>query len=147
MKITTPLPDTEQSLFYSAINALRIAGQEKLADDFDQRMENLLPDNKFTALATLNKAADQIYNIEGDKWQEAYEVLEALIGKLNQQPTQPIKTPKVAIYIKGGIVRSVRSNISTELDIEIVDADCIPYGDEDRWKDKEFQTELEFGNY
>ena len=41
MKITTPLPDTEQDLFYSAINALRIAGQEKLADDLDQRMENI----------------------------------------------------------------------------------------------------------
>jgi hypothetical protein len=42
MKITEPLPDTEQDLFYSAINALRIAGQEKLADDFEDRMENLL---------------------------------------------------------------------------------------------------------
>jgi hypothetical protein len=42
MKLTTPLPDTEHSLFYSAINALRIAGQEKLADDLDQRMEDLL---------------------------------------------------------------------------------------------------------
>ena len=42
MKITTPLPDTEQSLFYSAINALRISGAEGLADDLDQRMENLI---------------------------------------------------------------------------------------------------------
>lgn len=98
MKLTTPLPDTEQSLFYSAINALRIAGQEKLADDFDQRMENL------------------------------------------------IKTPKVAIYVKGGMVSAIRSNIGAELDIEIVDADCqqLDY-EEDRWE--ELQTELEFGNY
>jgi hypothetical protein len=99
MKITTPLPDTEQSLFYSAINALRIAGQEKLADDFDQRMENL------------------------------------------------IKTPKLAIYVKGGMVEAIRSNISSELDIEIVDEDCIDEVKctEDRWE--ELQTELEFGNY
>lgn len=38
MKLT---PDTEQSLFYAAINALRIAGAEKLADDLDERMEKL----------------------------------------------------------------------------------------------------------
>ena len=38
---TIPQKDTEQSLFYSAINALRIAGQERIADDLDQRMENL----------------------------------------------------------------------------------------------------------
>ena len=97
MNITTPLPDTEQSLFYSAINALRIAGQEKLADDFDQRMENL------------------------------------------------IKTPKVAIYVKGGMVEAVRSNIGAELGIEIVDADCEQLDYEDRWE--ELQTELKFGNY
>jgi len=39
---TIPQKDTEQSLFYSAINALRIAGQEKIADDLDQRMEDLV---------------------------------------------------------------------------------------------------------
>jgi hypothetical protein len=98
MKITEPLPDTEQSLFYSAINALRCAGQEKIADDLDQRMENIA------------------------------------------------KTPKVAIYVKGGMVEAIRSNISPEMDIEIVDADCqqLDY-EEDRWE--ELQTELEFGNY
>jgi hypothetical protein len=41
MKIAIPLADTEQSLFYSAINALRVSGQGKVADDLDQRMENL----------------------------------------------------------------------------------------------------------
>lgn len=41
MKLTEPLPDTEQSLFYSAINALRIAGVEKLADDLSERMEKI----------------------------------------------------------------------------------------------------------
>jgi hypothetical protein len=39
---TIPQKDTKQSLFYSAINALRIAGQEKIADDLDQRMEDLI---------------------------------------------------------------------------------------------------------
>jgi len=99
MKITTPLPDTEHSLFMNAINALRIVGQEKLADDLDQRMENL------------------------------------------------IKTSKVAIYVKGGMVEAIRSNISSELEIEIVDEDCVDEKQftEDRWE--ELQTELEFGNY
>ena len=41
------------------------------------------------ALATLNKAAEQIYNIEGDQWQEAYETIEAVIDKLNQPTNQP----------------------------------------------------------
>ena len=31
------------------------------------------------ALATLNKAAEQIYNLEGPQWQEAYETIEALL--------------------------------------------------------------------
>ena len=97
MKITTPTPDTEQSLFYSAINALRIAGQEKIADDLDQRMENL------------------------------------------------IKTPKVTIYVKGGIVQAVRSNIGQDLEVEIVDEDNDPDKAEGRWE--EVQAELEFGNY
>ena len=97
MKITTPTPDTEQSLFYSAINALRIAGQERIADDLDQRMENL------------------------------------------------IKTPKVAIYVKGGIVQAVRSNIGQDLEVELVDEDNDPDTADDRWE--ELQTELEFGNY
>ena len=95
MKI--PTPDTEQTLFYTAINALRITGQEKLADDLDQRMENL------------------------------------------------IKTTKVAIYIKGGIVQAVRSNIGQDLEVELVDEDNDPDTADDRWE--EIQTELEFGNY
>ena len=101
MNITTPTPDTEQTLFYTAINALRIAGQENLADDLDQRMENL------------------------------------------------IKTPKVAIFVEGGMVSAIRSNISSELDVEIVDADWKELDresdPENRWE--ELQNELEFGNY
>jgi len=106
MKLTTPLPDTEQSLFYSAINALRCAGQEAIADDLDQRMENIS------------------------------------------------KTPKIAIFIQGGMVQGIRSNISQEIEVEIVDDDWHPLNDpdddsivepEDRWE--ELQTELEFGNY
>jgi hypothetical protein len=98
MKITEPLPDTEQILLLNAINALRCAGQEKIADHIDERLEAIT------------------------------------------------KTPKIAIYVKGGMVSAIRSNIGAELDIEIVDADCqqLDY-EEDRWE--ELQTELEFGNY
>ena len=101
MKLTTPLPDTEQNLFYSAINALRCAGQEAIADDLDDRMESIA------------------------------------------------KTPKVAIYVEGGIVQGVRSNIGQDLEVEVVDFDSM-YNEESnkadaRWE--ELQTELEFGNY
>ena len=38
---------------------------------------------KRMALATLNDAINQIYNIEGDRWQMAYDTLEAVLGNLN----------------------------------------------------------------
>jgi len=95
--ITTPTPDTEQTLFYTAINALRIAGQENLADDLDQRMENL------------------------------------------------IKTPNIAVYVSGGIVQGVRSNIGQDLEVEVIDADNDPDTAEEQWM--ELQEKLEFGNY
>jgi hypothetical protein len=41
MKIKVPQPDTKEFLFMNAINVLRIAGQDKIADDLDQRMEDL----------------------------------------------------------------------------------------------------------
>jgi hypothetical protein len=34
------------------------------------------------AIATLQDATNQVYNIEGDRWQMAYDVLEALISNL-----------------------------------------------------------------
>jgi len=37
---------------------------------------------KKMALATLNDAINQIYNIEGDRWQLAYDTLEAIMGNL-----------------------------------------------------------------
>ena len=37
---------------------------------------------KKMALATLNDAINQIYNIEGDRWQMAYDVLEMLVSNL-----------------------------------------------------------------
>jgi len=37
---------------------------------------------KLEALATLNDAINQIYNIEGDRWQMAYDTLEAVIDNL-----------------------------------------------------------------
>jgi hypothetical protein len=56
-----------------------------------------------------------------------------------------IKTPKVAIFVEGGIVQGVRSNIGQKLEVEIIDADNEPDKAEDYWE--ELQTELEFGNY
>jgi hypothetical protein len=50
-KIKVPQPDTEQSLFYSAINALRIAGQKRIADDLDQRMEELISSVRIPKIA------------------------------------------------------------------------------------------------
>jgi hypothetical protein len=38
---------------------------------------------KKMAIATLNDAINQIYNIEGDRWQMAYDTLEAVLGNLN----------------------------------------------------------------
>ena len=37
---------------------------------------------KKMALATLNDAINQIYNIPGDRWQMAYDTLEAVMGNL-----------------------------------------------------------------
>jgi len=37
---------------------------------------------KKMALATLNDAINQIYNIPGDRWQMAYDTLEAILGNL-----------------------------------------------------------------
>jgi hypothetical protein len=37
---------------------------------------------KEMALATLNDAINQIYNIEGDRWQMAYDTLEAVLSNL-----------------------------------------------------------------
>jgi hypothetical protein len=34
------------------------------------------------AIATLNDAINQIYNIEGDRWQMAYDVLEQVLSNL-----------------------------------------------------------------
>jgi hypothetical protein len=56
-----------------------------------------------------------------------------------------IKTPKVAIFVEGGIVQGVRSNIGQKLEVEIIDADNEPDKADEYWE--ELQTELEFGNY
>jgi len=49
----------------------------------DDLMLEDLADRKKMALATLNDAINQIYNIEGDRWQMAYDTLEAVMGNLN----------------------------------------------------------------
>ena len=46
MKITTPLPDTTEILLLNAINALRIAGQDKFADDLNERLEAITKTHK-----------------------------------------------------------------------------------------------------
>jgi hypothetical protein len=56
-----------------------------------------------------------------------------------------MKTPKIAIYVEGGMVLGIRSNIGMELDIEIVDSDNEPDTAEEQWM--ELQEKLEFGNY
>jgi hypothetical protein len=55
------------------------------------------------------------------------------------------KIPKIAIYISGGILQAIRSNIGTNLEVELVDEDNEPETAVDRWE--ELQTELNFGNY
>jgi hypothetical protein len=50
---------------------------------FDQaQYEENLRYRKLEALATLNDAINQIYNIEGDRWQMAYDTLEAVLSNL-----------------------------------------------------------------
>ena len=60
-----------------------------------------------------------------------------------------MKKRKIAIFVEGGIIQGIRSNIGSDLDIEIVDADLIDDDDEntseERWE--EIESELEFGNY
>jgi hypothetical protein len=48
----------------------------------DDLMLEDLEYRKKMALATLNDAINQIYNIEGDRWQMAYDTLEAIMGNL-----------------------------------------------------------------
>jgi hypothetical protein len=49
----------------------------------DDLMLEDLAYRKQMAVATLNDAINQIYNIEGDRWQMAYDTLEAVLGNLN----------------------------------------------------------------
>lgn len=51
MKIKVPQPDTEMSLFMTAISVLRITGADKVADDLDQRMEDLLSSRQTPRIA------------------------------------------------------------------------------------------------
>jgi hypothetical protein len=49
----------------------------------DDLMLEDLAYRKKMAVATLNDAINQIYNIEGDRWQMAYDTLEAILANLN----------------------------------------------------------------
>lgn len=53
--------------------------------------------------------------------------------------------PKIAIYVSGGVVQGVRSNIGQDLEVELVDEDNDPETAENRWI--ELYKELEFGNF
>jgi hypothetical protein len=44
---------------------------------------------KRMALASLNDAVNQIYNIEGARWQMAYDTLEAIMANLNIEIDTP----------------------------------------------------------
>ena len=48
----------------------------------DDLMLEDLAYRKQMAVATLNDAINQIYNIEGDRWQMAYDTLEAIMDNL-----------------------------------------------------------------
>ncbi len=48
----------------------------------DDLMLEDLEYRKQMAVATLNDAINQIYNIEGDRWQMAYDTLEAVMDNL-----------------------------------------------------------------
>ncbi len=52
---------------------------------YDPQADLMLEDleyRKQMAVATLNDAINQIYNIEGDRWQMAYDTLEAVMDNL-----------------------------------------------------------------
>jgi hypothetical protein len=68
------------------------------------------------------------------------EYLSEKLEELSEPPKE-----NVAIFVEGGIIQGVRSNIGQNLEVEIVDVDNDPDDAEDRWE--EIQTELEFGNY
>ena len=51
-------------------------------DPQDDLMLEDLAYRKQMAVATLNDAINQIYNIEGDRWQMAYDTLEAIMDNL-----------------------------------------------------------------
>ena len=51
-------------------------------EQYDEAMAQEARYAKKMAVATLNDAINQIYNIPGDRWQMAYDTLEAVMGNL-----------------------------------------------------------------
>ena len=51
-------------------------------EQYDLQEADDLKYRKQMAVATLNDAINQIYNIPGDRWQMAYDTLEAVMGNL-----------------------------------------------------------------
>ncbi|MGI9141667.1 MAG: hypothetical protein ACR2IJ_00600 [Fluviibacter sp.] len=52
-------------------------------EQYDEAQAEDLVYRKRMAVALLNDAINHIYNIEGDRWQMAYDVLEGVMGNLN----------------------------------------------------------------
>lgn len=52
---------------------------------------------------------------------------------------------KIAIYVSGGVVQGVRSDLGSLLEVELVDEDNDADKADNRWN--ELQTELPFGNF
>lgn len=51
-------------------------------EQYDRAMEKEVQYRKQMAIATLNDAINQIYNIPGDRWQMAYDILEPMLDNL-----------------------------------------------------------------
>lgn len=67
------------------------------------------------ALATLNKAAEQVYNLEGDQWQEAYETIEAIIDKLNHQLTNASPTLRCVVVEHNLVVTATGEKLAAKV--------------------------------
>jgi hypothetical protein len=76
----------------------------------------------------------------------ADKLADSLSEKLEELAEPPKQTNgKIAIFVEGGIVQGILSNIGETIDVEVVDSDNDIDGAEDRWE--ELQNELPFGNY
>ena len=76
---------------------------------------------------------------DDDEWATAIK----LYQEISETSVEKAK-PEIAVFVDGGIVKAVRSNIS-ELHVQIIDKDNEPESAENTWKD--LQNELPYENY